>query len=676
MMPVLSSHPPKERLVAFAQGRLPLNESAAIEQHVAECDQCCRVMADAPEDSLQVRLKAADTFDVAGESDTETSSRPTIEVPPELVEHPRYRIQKVLGIGGMGVVFRAEHRLMERPVALKVINRALLAKPEVVERFEQEVKAAAKLAHANIVVAHDAEQVGDLHFLVMEYVDGQSLAKIVEKKGPLPVVNACHYIRQAAQGLQHAHEKGMVHRDIKPQNLMLTKRGQIKVLDFGLARLRHSDDILMPDADRAIDEAQDGSLTRAGSLLGTPDYMAPEQAADPRDADARADLYSLGCTLYFLLTGQPPFASESALRKLKAHQHRAIKPVSDFRSDVPAELVAVLARLVAKEPSDRFQTAAEVVQAIAPLARGEGLSPASDSPLREAACQTDPTDVSRATIAHADDAEPQRIERARPVARLGRPRRGAGRPHWSVWLSRHYPRVIMSALGLLLLFIVSNEVRRSLTGPHTSDSTANIVQTDRMPELIRGESPERSDVAEISNTRRPALVAGAQRVGLVVWSEGYSHQEYVALREALDNRGARVVVISDAARAESAWETGQSVTVDLQLADVNPQSLDAMVILGGKSGVFRFFESREMQSLLDKMLTAKKSVAGIGGGVAVLVKGGYAKQHRIAVGREMQSHAERYGAQISDEIALRDGLLVTARDAGGASELARLLTGM
>lgn len=671
-MPALSTHPPKERLVAFAQGRLPVNESAALEQHVAECDQCCRVLAEAPEDSLQARLKAAETFDVAGEFDTETAARPTIEVPPELVEHPRYRIQKVLGVGGMGVVFRAEHRLMERPVALKVINRTLLAKPEVVERFEQEVKAAAKLAHANIVVAHDAEQVGDLHFLVMEYVDGQSLAKIVEKKGPLPVVNACHYIRQAAQGLQHAHEKGMVHRDIKPQNLMLTKRGQIKVLDFGLARLRHGDDVLRPNAEGDIDEASDGSLTRAGSLLGTPDYMAPEQAADPRDADARADIYSLGCTLYFLLTGQPPFANESALRKLKAHQHRAIKPVSEFRRDVPAELVAVLERMVAKEPSDRFQTAAEVVQAIAPLARGEGQSSGPDVSLRDTAGETNSASINRA--ASADAAESLRIERTRPITRHGRPRRNAAQRQWSVWLSHHYPRVITSALGLLLLFIVSNEVRRLLVSPDAGNSPANVVQTDRMPELHRGPTPERSDVAVVTNHPRPAAIADAPRVGLVVWSEGYSHQEYAALREALSNCGARVVVISDAARAESAWDVGQSVAVDMQLTDANPQSLDAMVILGGKSGVFRFFESREMQALLDKMLTAKKSVAAIGGGVAVLVKGGYAKQHRIAVGREMQSHAERYGAEISDEIALRDGLLVTARDAGGALELARLLT--
>src|SRR5262249_45758756 len=156
--------------------------------------------------------------------------------PPGLADHPRYRVLELLGSGGMGAVYRAEHRRMERQVALKGMNPALMTRPAMVERFQREVKAAARLTHPNIVTAHDADQAGDAHFLVMEFVEGLSLAQQVQRQGPLPVPQACAYVRQAALGLQHAFERGMVHRDIKPHNLMLTAGGHVKILDFGLAR--------------------------------------------------------------------------------------------------------------------------------------------------------------------------------------------------------------------------------------------------------------------------------------------------------------------------------------------------------------------------------------------------------------------------------------------------------
>jgi serine/threonine protein kinase len=186
---------------------------------------------------------------------------------------------------------------MERPVAIKVISKSVLDHPEALARFQGEVKAAARLQHPNTVAAYDTEQVGDLHMLVMEYVEGIDLAKVLEKKGPLPVAHACHYIRQAALGLQHAFEQGMVHRDIKPQNLMRTPRGQVKILDFGLARM-------------ARERKCGRGLTQVGAFMGTPEFVAPEQANDAHTADTRADIYSLGCTLYCLLAGRPPFAEE------------------------------------------------------------------------------------------------------------------------------------------------------------------------------------------------------------------------------------------------------------------------------------------------------------------------------------------------------------------------------
>jgi tRNA A-37 threonylcarbamoyl transferase component Bud32 len=273
-------------------------------------------------------------------------------LPPELSSHPRYRILRELGHGGMGVVYQAEQTLMGRQVAIKVISKALLDHPDALERFRREVRAAAQLAHPNIVAAYDAEQAGDLHMLVMEFVEGQSLDQVLRKKGPLPVLHACVYIRQAALGLQHAHERGMVHRDIKPHNLMLTPKGQVKILDFGLAKL-------------ASEKRPGQALTALHAYMGTPEYSAPEQAADARSADIRADIYSLGCTLYCLLAGRPPFQGGNEVQTILAHLEREPQPLPELRPDVPAELWAVLARMLAKAPGQRYQKPAEVAQALA-----------------------------------------------------------------------------------------------------------------------------------------------------------------------------------------------------------------------------------------------------------------------------------------------------------------------
>ena len=225
----------------------------------------------------------------------------------------------------------------------------------MVERFRSEAKAAARLSHPNVVTVYDAETAGDGHFLVMEYVPGTDLAQTVVERGALPIAAACDYIRQAAQGLQHAHEHGMVHRDITPRNLMLTGDGRVKILDFGLAYF--------------VSEAKTvdcHSVPRV--LLGSIDTMAPEQAADPHAADIRADVYSLGCTLYFLLTGQPPFPHGTLAEKIESHAKLSPPAVSDIREDVPPELVRALGRMLAKLPVDRYQTPGAVADVLTPLA--------------------------------------------------------------------------------------------------------------------------------------------------------------------------------------------------------------------------------------------------------------------------------------------------------------------
>ena len=282
-------------------------------------------------------------------------------VPPELVDHPRYRVVALIGQGGMGAVYKAEHRLMERTVALKVITPALIGDPTAVQRFRQEVKAAARLHHPNIVTSYDADQAGSLHFLVMEYVEGRSLAEYTQEKGPLPIPEACEYARQTALGLQHAHEHGLVHRDVKPHNLMRTPQGEIKILDFGLARLGLTVDP-RPEPPATAGASATESLTAAGAVMGTADYMAPEQASDSHQADIRADIYSLGCTLYLLLTGSVPFPGGSLLDKVNRHAAEPPPDPARLRRDAPAGLAAVVRKMTAKNPADRYQAPGEVAR--------------------------------------------------------------------------------------------------------------------------------------------------------------------------------------------------------------------------------------------------------------------------------------------------------------------------
>jgi WD40 repeat protein/tRNA A-37 threonylcarbamoyl transferase component Bud32 len=270
----------------------------------------------------------------------------------------QYILLERLGEGGMGEVFKARHLRLDRLVALKVIRRERLGNPDTVNRFQREARAAARLAHPNIVTVYDADEVGGTHFFAMEYVEGTDLRKLVKDHGPLPVGQACDFMRQAALGLQHAHEQGLVHRDIKPANLLLTRKGGVvKLLDMGLARL-HS----------AL-ESGDDPMTRDGAVMGTPDYMAPEQANDSHKSDVRADLYSLGCTLYFLLTGRPPFPGGTLVEKLTRHLMAQPVPIDKQRGDVPAEVRGIIRKLMAKRPEDRFQTPAELARALEAFCR-------------------------------------------------------------------------------------------------------------------------------------------------------------------------------------------------------------------------------------------------------------------------------------------------------------------
>ena len=268
-----------------------------------------------------------------------------------------------LGEGSMGQVFKARHLRMDRVVAIKVIHRDRLGEAKAVRRFQREVRAAARLDHPNVVHAYDAGQAGSLHYFVMEYIEGTDLHRLVGRQGPLPVAQACEYVRQAALGLQHVHEKGLIHRDVKPHNLMRTPAGRIKVLDVGLVRQTE------PATDSSV------AMTRKGVVLGTVNFLAPEQAASPGAADARADLYSLGCTFYYLLSGRVPFPEGSLVEKLLKHQREEPVPLGQARPGLPLGVAAVVRRLMAKSPEDRYRTAADLaatLDALPPVPPGAG----------------------------------------------------------------------------------------------------------------------------------------------------------------------------------------------------------------------------------------------------------------------------------------------------------------
>jgi serine/threonine protein kinase len=263
----------------------------------------------------------------------------------------KYKVLERLGSGGMGSVYLCEHKLMRRRVAVKVLPTAKAQDPSSLERFYREARAVAALDHPNIVHAYDIDQDENLHFLVMEYVDGASLQEMVKRNGAMNSLRAAHYMRQAALGLQHAHNAGLVHRDIKPGNILVDRTGVVKILDMGLARFFNDEEDILT---KKYDE----------NVLGTADYLAPEQALDSHGVDIRADIYSLGATFYFVLSGRTPFGEGTVAQKLIWHQTRAPKPIRSFRQDVPQEFAAVIEKMMSKDPAQRYQNPSAIADAL------------------------------------------------------------------------------------------------------------------------------------------------------------------------------------------------------------------------------------------------------------------------------------------------------------------------
>jgi serine/threonine protein kinase len=365
-----------------------------------------------------------------------------------------YRILERLGRGGTGSVFKAVHTGMRRVVALKIVKPKKAGDEAELHLFQREVRATAQLDHPNIVRVYDADQARGVYFLVTEFVDGPDLERLVRLRGPLPVGLACDLIRQAATGLQYAHDRGMVHRDIKPANLLVANAPGwkssshpgdalpvtspvplVKILDFGLARYRQ------PQGDAST------IAVRLDNVAGTPDYVSPEQAQNIHAADIRSDLYSLGCTFYFALTGRVPFPGQTAMEKYVKHLTEEPEPLRRLRPDVPAPVAAIVRRLMAKAPAERFQMPAELAAALRPWCRLDERWPI--------AAETRPGPTLNTPAGNEPEAGTGWVFELPPS--LGRNRvltqQSPGEPRWSLWLA-----LGLSAgafFGVLLVLILS-----------------------------------------------------------------------------------------------------------------------------------------------------------------------------------------------------------------------------
>ena len=280
-----------------------------------------------------------------------------------------FELKEFVGGGGMGAVFRALDTMLDRIVAVKVLSKVQSNDEETLRRFKNEAQSAARLDHDNIGRVHYVGEDQGWHYIVFEFIEGINLRELVDRDGPLSLADAVSYTLQVADALAHAAERDVVHRDIKPSNVLITPGGRAKLVDMGLARLHQV-------------EHSGADLTASGVTLGTFDYISPEQARDPRNADVRSDIYSLGCTLYFMLTGRPPFPDGTVLQKLLQHQAEEPTDPRGVRADLPEELLKILRRMLAKAPTQRYQQPAALMRDLLALAGKYGLpAPATSSSL-------------------------------------------------------------------------------------------------------------------------------------------------------------------------------------------------------------------------------------------------------------------------------------------------------
>jgi serine/threonine protein kinase len=376
---ILEKCPTIDELRALSLGKLSEEQSDEILGHIPDCEACQAELATASsvEDTLAGHLRSAEPVEnyrneaecqhalakalgaLAGPQSFDDS-----DVPQQLSKVlSEYEMVRPIGRGGMGTVFLARHTKLGRQVALKVLSSDRLIQPRMRKRFETEMRAIGQLSHPNIVTAYDAREIEELAVLITEFIDGLDVGQILRRTGRLSISNASEIAKQIAVALQYIAEQGLVHRDIKPSNVMIGKTGNVKLLDLGLARLQ------VGDGERV-------EMTATGQALGTADYIAPEQVNNSRRVDIRADIYALGCTLFKMLSGQPPFEDErypTAFSKMTAHVSAGPTSIDQLVPDVPSELAQLVQRMIAKNPNDRPQQPSEVVVLLTQFSKGSDL---------------------------------------------------------------------------------------------------------------------------------------------------------------------------------------------------------------------------------------------------------------------------------------------------------------
>ena len=505
--------PSQKVLADLTLGKLPLDVIECVGQHVEACPTCQSVMEglDAVEDSVIADIKGQVALLPPG-PELESQMREAEQIsrvvwgdrPADANEEPvpgrlgQYEVLVRIGQGGMGAVYKARHPHLRRLAAIKMLPGNRLRDPQAVARFQREMEAVGRLDHPNLVRAHDAGEAEGRHFLVMEFLDGTDLRRLVRYHGPFTVADACEIVRQAALGLHYAHEHGLVHRDVKPSNLMLTTDGTVKVLDLGLARL--TDESAVAD-----------DMTNTGQIVGTGDFIAPEQGQDTRNADARSDIYSLGCTLYYLLVGRGPFTGPryaTFVQKVMAHAREPILSVQTLRNDVPDIVAKVIERMTAKAPEQRYPTVAEVAEALAPWAVGCNLRRlatgvvATARGTRVAGTSPAPAATRESEQANGDTPHSATVATAAPVVPFLCDRTSASR-----WLMM----ITATVVGLVLLFWAAMIVIRIIKDGHETairvpegsdiaihpDGSVKVEMPPRSPALgaAASQKPNRSRLA-------------------------------------------------------------------------------------------------------------------------------------------------------------------------------------
>ena len=491
-----------------------------------------------------------------------------------------YVVLEKLGQGGMGRVFKARHKHMDRLVCLKVLDSSGRKSPGMVERFRQEARTAAALNHPNIVVAHDADQAGGIPFLAMEFIEGTDLARLVQQRGPLPVQSAASLMLQVSQALQYAHEQGVVHRDVKPHNLLLDEAGTIKVLDMGLARF---DSYLAPNADATTH----ASVTTTGVVMGTVDYMSPEQAVNSRNADCRSDIYSLGCTLYFLLTGKVLYGGDTIMEKLVAHRERDVPRLKSSRDDIPPELEAIFQQMVAKDPDKRYQSMSNLADDLQTFVDGGQPKAVARSAAQEPIVI--PVNLLRF-------AKPSLARRAIKVSVLTMT--VAALIGWIAWLADS-----------------SSSRNQALPGfewpaRQTPSSVDNKVPVAKAP------APKGHPNTLANGGRGRALV--------VIAHKGFSERDYRSIVQSLNTQ--RIDVITASSNSGQAFPDfdkhcgKKPVQVDMALDRIDVNDFDAFIFCGGAVHEFtrKGRAGKTTRKLINASLRQRRVVASIGNGIRVI----------------------------------------------------------